>query len=168
MLRDLLTISLCALGLVACGAPEPEPAPDPEPDVAEVPVPTADPFKRGLTEADFPRIQELAPGVYSYEQLRAAGEELFTTVSMFVVTDESVLVADGQGNFEETARMVEEIGKLTDQPITPRGGLLRPRGPHRGQRRVPGGRRVHRPRELGGGDGSGCTSGSPRSRYRRP
>ena len=37
---------------------------------------------------------------------------------MFVVTDEGVLVADGQGNFEETARMVEEIGQVTDQPIT--------------------------------------------------
>ncbi len=59
-------------------------------------VRTADPFRRGWTEADFPRVQELAPGVYSYEQLRAAGEELFTTVSLFVVTDAGVLVADGQ------------------------------------------------------------------------
>ncbi len=117
MFRDSLKISLCVAGLFACGAPEPAPAPEPEPEI-EVPVRTADPFKRGLTEADFPRTQELAPGVYSYEQLRAAGEELFTTVSMFVVTDEGVLVADGQGNFEETARMVEEIGKVTDQPIT--------------------------------------------------
>ena len=39
-------------------------------------------------------------------------------MSMFVVTGEGVLVADGQGSFEETARMVEEIGKVTDQPIT--------------------------------------------------
>ena len=115
MLRNLPKVLLLVAGLAACGAPEPEPAPAPEP---EVPARTADPFKRGLTEADFPRVQELAPGVYSYEQLRAAGEELFTTVSMFVVTGEGVLVADGQGSFEETARMVEEIGKITDQPIT--------------------------------------------------
>ena len=115
MLRNLPKVLLLVAGLAACGAPEPEPAPAPEP---EVPARTADPFKRGLTEADFPRVQELAPGVYSYEQLRAAGEELFTTVSMFVVTGEGVLVADGQGSFEETARMVEEIGKVTDQPIT--------------------------------------------------
>ena len=108
MLRNLPKVLLLVAGLAACGAPEPEPAPAPEP---EVPARTADPFKRGLTEADFPRVQELAPGVYSYEQLRAAGEELFTTVSMFVVTGEGVLVADGQGSFEETARMVEEIGK---------------------------------------------------------
>ena len=118
MIRNPLAIALLAAGFFACGAPEPAPAPESEPAVAEVPARTADPFKRGLTEADFPRIQELAPGVYSYEQLRAAGEELFTTVSMFVVTGEGVLVADGQGNFEETARMVEEIGKITDQPIT--------------------------------------------------
>ncbi len=115
MLRHLLRVSLFAAVFTVCGAPEPAPAPEPE---TEVPTRTADPFKRGLTEADFPRVQELAPGVYSYEQLRAAGEELFTTVSMFVVTGEGVLVADGQGSFEETARMVEEIGKITDQPIT--------------------------------------------------
>ena len=80
-------------------------------------VPTADPFARGYTEEDFPRVQELAPGVYSYEQLRSAGEELFTTVSLFVVTDEGVLVADGQGSPEETALLVSTIGEITDQPI---------------------------------------------------
>ena len=31
---------------------------------------TADPYARGYTDDDFPRIQELAPNVYSYEQLR--------------------------------------------------------------------------------------------------
>lgn len=114
-----LLAALVAGGLGACGGgPAPEPQPAPPAAETSGPVRTADPFARGLTEADFPRIKELAPGVYSYEQLRSAGEELFTTVSLFVVTDEGVLVADGQGNFEETARMVEEIGKVTDQPIT--------------------------------------------------
>ena len=117
MLRNPTLVLVLASGFFACGAPAPPPTPEAEP-APEVPARTADPFKRGLTEADFPRIQELAPGVYSYEQLRAAGEELFTTVSMFVITEEGVLVADGQGNFEETALMVEEIGKITDQPIT--------------------------------------------------
>ena len=115
MLRYASLFCVLAVGFAGCGAPEPAPATDPGPEVV---VRTADPFKRGLTEADFPRIQELAAGVYSYEQLRAAGEELFTTVSMFVVTDEGVLVADGQGSFEETARLVEEVGRVTDQPIT--------------------------------------------------
>lgn len=81
-------------------------------------LPTADPYARGYTDDDFPRVQELADGVYSYEQLRSAGEERFTTVSLFVVTPEGVLVADGQGNEEETARLVETIAGITDQPIT--------------------------------------------------
>ncbi len=81
-------------------------------------VRTADPGKRGLKETDFPRIQKLAPNVYSYEQLRAAGDEKFTTVSMFVVTNAGVLVADGQGSAAETKRMVDEIAKITTQPIT--------------------------------------------------
>ena len=85
---------------------------------ADQQIRTADPYARGYTDADFPRVQELAPGVYSYEQLRAAGEEKFTTVSMFVVSDGGVLVADGQGSVEETQRMIDHIAEMTDQPIT--------------------------------------------------
>jgi glyoxylase-like metal-dependent hydrolase (beta-lactamase superfamily II) len=81
-------------------------------------VRTGDPDKRGLKDSDFPRIQKLAANVYSYEQLRTAGDEKFTTVSLFVVTTNGVLVADGQGSVAETRRMVEEIGKITTQPIT--------------------------------------------------
>jgi glyoxylase-like metal-dependent hydrolase (beta-lactamase superfamily II) len=85
---------------------------------AQTVVRTGDPTKRGLTDADFPRVQRLADGVYSYEQLRSAGAEKFTTVSMFVVTPAGVLVADGQGSVAETRRMVEEIAKITPHPIT--------------------------------------------------
>ena len=81
-------------------------------------VRTGNPYERGLTDEDFPRVKELAENVYSYEQLRSAGEERFTTVSLFVVTAEGVLVADGQGNVEETARLVETIAGITDRPIT--------------------------------------------------
>ena len=81
-------------------------------------VRTGDPAKRGLAESVFPRIQQLADGVYSYEQLRSAGAERFTTVSLFVVTPDGVLVADGQGNAAETKRMVDEIAKITRQPVT--------------------------------------------------
>ena len=86
----------------------------PEADVLR----TGDPYARGYTDEDFPRIQELADGVFSYEQLRSAGDERFTTVSLFVVTPAGVLVADGQGNPEETARLVDAIAEITDQPIT--------------------------------------------------
>ena len=81
-------------------------------------VRTGDPGRRGLSESDFPRVQKLAPNVYTYEQLRSAGTERFTTVSLFVVTKTGVLVADGQGNATETKRMVEAIGKITPLPIT--------------------------------------------------
>jgi len=84
---------------------------------AEQQIRTADPYARGYTDDDFPRVQELAPGVYSYEQLRSAGDEKFTTVSLFVVTGDGVLVADGQGSVEETARLVEHIQEITDEPI---------------------------------------------------
>ena len=100
------------------------PAPNNPPDAATPTTPagdllrTADPYARGYTDDDFPRVRELAHGVYSYEQLRSAGEERFTTVSMFVVTDEGVIVADGQGSPAETRRLVETIAAITDRPIT--------------------------------------------------
>ena len=118
-------LSVCALLMMlvatGCAAPEPAPDPTPEPATPEV-VRTADPFARGLSLEDFPRIKELGDGVYSYEALRSSGQdeniEWFTTVSMFVVTDEGVLVADGQGNVEATQTMVDMIAETTDQPIT--------------------------------------------------
>jgi len=79
---------------------------------------TADPYARGLTDADFPRVTPLADGVFAYEQLRSAGDERFTTVSLFVVTPAGVLVADGQGSVAETRRLVETISRYTDRPIT--------------------------------------------------
>jgi glyoxylase-like metal-dependent hydrolase (beta-lactamase superfamily II) len=82
------------------------------------PIRTGDPYKRGYTDADFPRVKTLADGVYSYEQLRSAGTEKFTTVSLFVVTSAGVLVADGQGSVAETQRLVDEIAKVTPRPIT--------------------------------------------------
>ena len=90
---------------------------------AESPLPpdqrirTADPHARGYTDADFPRVQELAPGVYSYEQLRSAGDEKFTTVSLFVVTGDGVLVADGQGSVAETQLLIDHIAAITDEPV---------------------------------------------------
>ncbi|MGH9321802.1 MAG: MBL fold metallo-hydrolase [Vicinamibacteria bacterium] len=81
-------------------------------------VRTGDPYKRGYTDSDFPRIQKLADGIYSYEQLRSVEQEKIATVSLFVITPEGVIVADGQGSPEETKRMVEEIEELTPQPIT--------------------------------------------------
>lgn len=116
-------LSCLALGIsitaVACGGSEAEDAS--ASTAIELPadqlIRTADPYARGYSDDDFPRVQELAPGVYAYEQLRSAGEEKFTTVSMFVVTGDGVIVADGQGSVEETARLIEHIGAITDEPI---------------------------------------------------
>lgn len=109
-----------AMAIAACGTPDGQRAQGvsasgaPPPDVPR----TADPVARGFSESDFPRVQEIAEGVYTYEALRSAGEERFTTVSLFVVTDEGVLVADGQGNPDETRRMIETIAGITARPVT--------------------------------------------------
>jgi len=79
-------------------------------------VRTADPAKRGLKESDFPRTIKVAENVYTYEDFHA-GPEKFTTTNMFVVTDEGVLVADGQGSPAETKGLVDAIAKVTPKPI---------------------------------------------------
>jgi len=66
----------------------------------------------------FPRVEELADGVYSYAQLHVAAGETITTLSLFVVTPDGVLVADGQESVEETQRLIDTIAGITDQPIT--------------------------------------------------
>ena len=79
-------------------------------------VRTADPIKRGLKLSDFPRTIKVTDNVYTYEDFHA-GPEKFTTTNMFVVTDEGVLVADGQGSPAETKGLVDAIAKVTRQPI---------------------------------------------------
>src|SRR6476619_533943 len=77
---------------------------------------TADPIKRGLKLTDFPRTIKVADNVYTYEDFHA-GDEKFTTTNMFVVTEQGVLVADGQGSVSETKGLVEAIAKVKTQPI---------------------------------------------------
>ena len=79
-------------------------------------VRTADPIKRGLALSNFPRTIKITDNVYTYEDFHA-GPEKFTTTNMFVVTDEGVLVADGQGSAPETKGLVDAIAKVTRQPI---------------------------------------------------
>ena len=82
------------------------------------PVQTSDPILRGLKESDFPRLKQLEPNVYAYEELRPSDPGKFkTTVNMIVVTSGGVLVADGQGNPAATQRLVEQIKKLTPLPV---------------------------------------------------
>lgn len=82
------------------------------------PLRTANPADRGLTEADFPRVKRIAPDIYTFEALTGPADDRYTTNSLFVVTDAGVLVADGQGNVDDTSRLVAEIARISDQPIT--------------------------------------------------
>ena len=77
-------------------------------------VRTAFPDKRGVKLSEFPRTIKLAENVYGYEEIRNPG---FTTVSLFVVGADGVLIADGQGSPDATKKMLDEIAKITPKPI---------------------------------------------------
>jgi glyoxylase-like metal-dependent hydrolase (beta-lactamase superfamily II) len=81
---------------------------------------TTDPIKRGIPVTEFPRTKQLAPGIYSFEALRASGEPnngQMTTVSLFVVGKNSVLLADGQGTVPDTEALLAAIRKTTPLPL---------------------------------------------------
>jgi glyoxylase-like metal-dependent hydrolase (beta-lactamase superfamily II) len=82
-------------------------------------VRTADANVRGLRENDFPRVVKLADDVYGYEELNGTLDSnlAFTTNSLIIVTSDGVMVVDGQGSVAKTKRLVDEIGKITTQPI---------------------------------------------------
>jgi glyoxylase-like metal-dependent hydrolase (beta-lactamase superfamily II) len=88
----------------------------PRPVVVAGQVRTADPIKRGFKESDFPRTVKLTENVYTYEDFHA-GPEKFTTTNLFVITDEGVLIADGQGDAAATKGLVDAIARITPKPI---------------------------------------------------
>ena len=84
------------------------------PDSAVGQVRTAYPDKRGGALSQFPRTIKLAENVYGYEEIRQPG---FTTVSLFVVGSDGVLLADGQGSVAATQTLVKAIRAVTPKPI---------------------------------------------------
>jgi glyoxylase-like metal-dependent hydrolase (beta-lactamase superfamily II) len=81
-------------------------------------VSNADLAIRGLKVSDFPRWKKLATDVYSYEGTHSPVDgRIINTVSLIVITSDGVLVADGQGDAGQSQAMVENIKKLTSQPI---------------------------------------------------
>lgn len=80
---------------------------------------SADISKRNLTAKDFPRWQQLVPNVYAYEGLHSPDKQgvVVNTVSLIVATGDGVIVVDGQGDVPQTRLMIENIRKLTDEPI---------------------------------------------------
>ena len=99
-MRRPLLVAVFALALVAT--------------VAALQPRTAFPDKRGLKLTDFPRVIKLADNVYGYEEIRNPG---MTTVSMFVVGREGVLLADGQGSVEATTKLMNAIVKTAGKPL---------------------------------------------------
>ena len=82
-------------------------------------VSNADIAVRGLKVSDFPRWKKLAPDVYSYEGTHSpdADGHVINTVSLIVITSDGVLVADGQGDMAQGQAMIDNIKKLTPQPV---------------------------------------------------
>jgi glyoxylase-like metal-dependent hydrolase (beta-lactamase superfamily II) len=80
---------------------------------------SADISKRNLTVKDFPRWQQLVPNVFAYEGLHSPDKQgvIVNTVSLIVVTGDGVVVVDGQGDVPQTKAMIENIRKLTAEPI---------------------------------------------------
>lgn len=81
--------------------------------------PFADIESRGLLETDFPRLQKLDSDIYTYEGLHAPLPDgtIINTVSLIVITENGVMVVDGQGDIWQTKLLIENIRKLTQQPI---------------------------------------------------
>jgi len=77
---------------------------------------TADPIKRGFKESDFPRVVKIAEDVYGYEDFHPSPDKM-TTVSMWVVTNDGVLLADGQADPAKTQKLLDAIAKTTDKPL---------------------------------------------------
>ena len=71
---------------------------------------------RGLTPADFPKLEKLTDRVYVFSDLHSGGFGYLTN-DLIVITDAGVLVADGQGTPAVTQKLVDEIRRLTPQPI---------------------------------------------------
>lgn len=77
-------------------------------------VRTADPAKRGLSRSEFPRTIKITDNVYGYEDFHTLG---MTTVSLFVIGNDGVLIADGQGSPAATQKLLDAIAKVTPKPV---------------------------------------------------
>jgi glyoxylase-like metal-dependent hydrolase (beta-lactamase superfamily II) len=77
---------------------------------------TAFPEKRGHQKSEFPRIVKIADNVFGYEDFHPSGTGM-TTVSMFVVGRDGVMLVDGQGSPDMTQKLVDAIAKTAGKPI---------------------------------------------------
>ena len=89
------------------------------PALSADPPHSADICKRALTAKDFPRWQQLVTNVYAYEGMHSPDQQgvVVNTVSLIVITGDGVVVVDGQGDVPQTRLMIDNIRKLTSEPI---------------------------------------------------
>jgi len=78
---------------------------------------TADIAHHGLKATDFPRWHQIVPNVYAYEDTLITPDFTFTTNSLIVVTNEGVVLVDGQDNETRGKALVDAIKKITPQPL---------------------------------------------------
>lgn len=73
----------------------------------------------GLKKEDFPRWQKVGTDAYIFEGVHSPDPSgaIFTTVSLVVITKEGVVVVDGQGSVPETQQLIDQVKKVTSQPI---------------------------------------------------
>jgi glyoxylase-like metal-dependent hydrolase (beta-lactamase superfamily II) len=69
-----------------------------------------------LHAQDFPRMQQLAENVYLYEHPDPTKQGV-TANNLVVVSNEGVLVADGQGTVDNVKDLIAAVAKITPQPI---------------------------------------------------
>ena len=75
---------------------------------------------QGRLGEDFePKLLPIVDGVYAYEGplVLEGEEEIVRTNSLVVVTEEGVVVVDGQDTLEDAEHLVRSIGEVTDRPI---------------------------------------------------
>ncbi len=86
---------------------------------SETRVTSAEISANGLTVEDFPRWTEITPGIYAYEDLHSPDGDgnIINTVSLIITTADGVIVADGQQTVPQTQLMIDNIKKVTPQPI---------------------------------------------------
>ncbi|MGE0284602.1 MAG: MBL fold metallo-hydrolase [Rhizobiaceae bacterium] len=70
---------------------------------------------RGLTLNDFPRYKAVAPNIYAYEGFHPS--KVMNTVSLIIVTNDGVVLVDGMGDEAQGQQLVDNIKKITPQPV---------------------------------------------------
>jgi len=83
---------------------------------AQEPIRTADITVRGLKTTDFPRVKKLVDNVYTFEQIDPT-KRVVTVNNLIVVTTDGVVVVESQGTEDNVRKLLDEVRKLTPQPV---------------------------------------------------